>query len=60
MSPWRRPLAQGSQDRALTTLAPCATGDGPLKFPRDPTQFTQALLDVRKVMPRQLIDVAAG
>jgi hypothetical protein len=44
----------------LPTLATCATGDGPLKLPRDAPQFPQALLDVRHVMPCQLIDVAAG
>lgn len=49
-----------TKNRALPTLSTRATGDGPLKLARDSPQLTQALPDVRKVTPCQLIDVAAG
>ena len=44
----------------MPTLATRATGDGPLELLGDAPQLTQALPDVRKVMPCQLINVAAG
>jgi hypothetical protein len=56
MSPWRRPLAQGSQDRALTTLAARATGNGSFQLSCDTSQFTHPLLDVGEVAADQLID----
>jgi hypothetical protein len=60
MSPWRRPLTQGCQDRALTTFAACAAGNGSLQFAGYSAQLTPPLLDVDEVMAGQLIDVAAG
>lgn len=42
---------QCPENRALPTLAAYAAGDGPLELPCDAPQLTQALLDVRKVMP---------
>lgn len=60
MSPLRRPLAQRSQDRALTTFAACTVGNGSLQFTGYSAQFTHPLLDVDEVMSGQLIHVVAG
>ena len=50
---------QCPQDRALTTFAAGAVGDGSFQLAGDAPQFAHALLDVGKVMPGELVDVAA-
>jgi len=56
----RRSLPQRAQDRAPTTFAAWAAGNGSLQFTGYSAQFTHPLLDVGEVMPGQLIDVVAG
>lgn len=60
MSPWCRPLTQGSQDRALTTFAACAAGNGSFQFAGHSAQLTHPLLNVDALMPGQLIHVVTG
>lgn len=50
---------QCPQDRALAAFTTGAAGDGSFKFTGDAPQFAHALLDVGKVMPGELVDVAA-
>ena len=50
---------QCPQDRALAAFTTGAAGDGSLKFPSDAPQFAHALLDVGKMVPGQLVNVAA-